>query len=1054
MIKIKFDMYLLFYVCIYISMVCLPADVGTNVTGREHSSGGRVDNSRPPKFNLTAEHVGTFGMIAIQNAKDSAERNRRERGNATPLQSFWTGKNKLAWVMNPKQLAIHQNRRSLVVKSTILSSQEFHEEKHNEYWVEREAREKRKADEKRGYSGVGETQHSMLPPTILPREVIYQQEKTSKRSSEAPKGYHVWNENQALPTCPILSMLNFSIPDISEFDTSPYVVEQRKVSECRTRERKDMLVSKVNKAIDSLSPYLIGDDKRLGRALIRLQSHVEEVEVNDEMLIGNFEKFRERVLEITDKHLSKQDTVMLAARSAADYVWPDDIDEDSKFISNDGGTLDGILGLCKDTNQTHSMSPIRIAMFFGNDPKYPLLDDLVSNGVEIPVEPTFVRRNIPQPTRESQRLLGRQAAKYYGDQRNKHRGIIIDPRVLTKESFELLNYINFHWGSEYDEEGKPKVAGRMLSDATHVEGEGVHPVNSEYQKQAGFDKYCPDGYFQPMAVDLVVALYELAKERQVSVRSMWIKKDDVVNAFCNINWEKKSAMLQCIRISNTKIWITSCCSFGVQVSVPAWDFVAGFPQRKINFLFVNKKGERIGVCMRIVDDFISFLLNDWQEYGTQVTHVTMREMWFEFGWSEKKNVGPTKVAILAGMGVDLARERAFLPAKHFNKLCAALFSFDITIGHPLKSYQKIASLTNRASQVVPNMKCFNEGFNEMLRKWFVNGKSANYTTKLDPKERVMYKTPNSAFKTSITVWRIKLFWMYLDPIKTEVPLMSVLPIEFRHGNVEEDVFNAWTDAGTNRVDQDLSKGYENRVGAIIHVLSRNEDGSPCKHDWCCTSVETKWPFVPGDDCLQNLREYQGPVIAMRLAQVADNFNDTGNKALHPGTVWQWTGDNRSALSWMDKNQAKSRGGQLSNLASSLMNDHFQIQWLPAIWKKSEEMGLADKLSRYDPGAKDSETRVKFLAVLSEEQKMLFLKMRYVDLSQDMFINDLLILCKPDMVNTREMQLLDSVKAVVAVIDLVSTLPTIIPRENSSPLNREEVQDDDSDGDDVEEIFLE
>jgi hypothetical protein len=96
-----------------------------------------------------------------------------------------------------------------------------------------------------------------------------------------------------------------------------------------------------------------------------------------------------------------------------------------------------------------------------------------------------------------------------------------------------------------------------------------------------------------------------------------------------------------------------------------------------------------------------------------------------------------------------------------------------------------------------------------------------------------------------------------------------------------------------------------------------------------------WPFVRNDN-YQNAKEFLAFLLALLSLVV---FRDISNCCIH------WTGDNSSALSWVEKDRCSSSFAQLAFTAFSFLSLRRKIDVVEVNHRPGHLMGAIDALSR-------------------------------------------------------------------------------------------------------------
>jgi hypothetical protein len=168
-------------------------------------------------------------------------------------------------------------------------------------------------------------------------------------------------------------------------------------------------------------------------------------------------------------------------------------------------------------------------------------------------------------------------------------------------------------------------------------------------------------------------------------------------------------------------------------------------------------------------------------------------------------------------------------------------------------------------------------------------------------------------KPAIEMWRMVAISLYVDPILLAVPIASLC----RLVTLPPDYY-VISDAGGP-----LKFGYAiyDSSGVLL---------------WYSALA---WPFAPNNN-YQNAKEF----LAFLIAFVDIILVVAAPKGCHI----HWTGDNVSALSWVDENRCKSNFAQRAFIAFTFLCLRFQIEVADVIHRPGHLMGAIDALSRDNP----------------------------------------------------------------------------------------------------------
>jgi len=446
-----------------------------------------------------------------------------------------------------------------------------------------------------------------------------------------------------------------------------------------------------------------------------------------------------------------------------------------------------------------------------------------------------------------------------------------------------LHFNNSHWTS------KPLTdEGRYLFDCANI-AKGSS-INSDYAFKLAEEKYLP--LHHPTILEILSSAVLLAASLGCALSDLRLYKDDIKSAFGQFNFNPSVCFLLATQVALGVIMIYISGCFGYH----ACPLIFGVFSRAI--CRACRKLCR-GVLFVYVDDLIGFshwsTASDDQAGAQDIILRTFGPMSLA-----KKSVLPCLAGEVLGWFVDLQLGLIRPSDKAIRKLMFAFFTVDLTAKRlPLQQCQMLASLAQRYSLALRGMGNFVTPLHSLC----------GFDLDVKPQGRHVWRRLSSQARLAIEMWRMVAISLYVDPMLLAVPIMSLC----RLSTMPPDYYII-SDAGP------LKFGYAiyDSSGVLL---------------WYSALA---WPFARNNVC-QNAKEFLAFLIA---------FVDIIAVVTAPkGCRIHWTGDNTSALSWVDENRCNSNFAQRAFIAFTFLCLRFQIEVVDVVHRPGYLMGAIDALSR-------------------------------------------------------------------------------------------------------------
>lgn len=454
-------------------------------------------------------------------------------------------------------------------------------------------------------------------------------------------------------------------------------------------------------------------------------------------------------------------------------------------------------------------------------------------------------------------------------------------KALLFRVADLPRQLVLHFNNSHWTPKLDSIFGRYLFDCANI-AEGS-TINSEYAFDVAERQYGKLSH--PTILAILIGAVGLATMLRCPLSDLRLWKDDISGAFGQFNFNPHSCYLLATQVASGIVMIYLSGCFGYH----ACPLIFGVFSRAIARVIALQCAGSVHIY---VDDLIGF-----SHFSVAETDQSMAQGVIIRTFGPKsladKSLLPSLSGEVLGWTIDLASELIRPNDKAIRKLMFAFFSVDLHATRwPLQRCQMLASLAQRYSLALSGMKNFVQPLNNLCGH-VGNMKSVRVS---------------SAAKFAVEMWRVVAICLYACPTSLAVPI-SVLIMD----KTKNPQFYVISDAGP-----DLA-GFAvyDAIGTLLFYSAY------------------EWPFVRNDN-YQNAKEFLAFLLALVSLVV---FRDIKDCCIH------WTGDNSSALSWVDKQRCSSSFAQLAFTAFSFLSLRRKIDVIEVKHRPGHLMGAIDALSR-------------------------------------------------------------------------------------------------------------
>jgi hypothetical protein len=586
-------------------------------------------------------------------------------------------------------------------------------------------------------------------------------------------------------------------------------------------------------------------------------------------------KLSSRVMEIC-LSASRGDVVREAESDANGFQLPAEVFTRDSQALHRSGSLSALIRSRHDQMQHSRFNVASCMEIFQGDPEFSTLLSLACAGAVIDVAPDFYPTPTSDPPRRLMQRLPHTLARHVFKLWLGHAVLVLPVQDLT--DIPQLHINNLHWCPK---PGAPE--GRLLGDCSNREF-GV-ALNSDCAKDLIESRY--GSLYHPTIGDLIRMIFRVASSHPDGVASLLLWKEDISGAFGQYNHHVDAVPYLAFDIGDGLVMLYLVGMFGWTGS----PFVFGVFSRALKRQCNLRMAGEVDVY---VDDFMGVSPSDVALADQRHTREVITSALGPSAINVEKTMPPSRSAEFIGWLIDLDSQSLRPNDRGICKLVACFFGCQLSRPFSLHQFQVLASLACRYSQGLTGMRPFVQPLYAMTRGW--------------PSSKVK-KTPSSAAKLAIVIWRAACLILLAQPHRLAVPLASVVrdPDSWSHYII--------SDAGP------LALGV-----AVYERLSNT----------CLGHASYTLPYEAAESRFQNVREYHGLILGEVMLCM-----------LHiRHTHILWRGDNVAALSWARKNCCSSSAAQRAFIAHSWMAILSGNVLVDAIHQAGTTMGDIDGLSRY------------------------------------------------------------------------------------------------------------
>ena len=265
------------------------------------------------------------------------------------------------------------------------------------------------------------------------------------------------------------------------------------------------------------------------------------------------------LLEKLTTQFSRAEAERLALADAGEYcITEERLDRDIAHLRK-VGSLEAVIQHYHTQHQESGPNPTRVTEYLSADPKFPLIQQIVTKGAQIDTPPEFTPNARIAPFRNLQKRLAPVYHKAVAGMHDTNKVLLFRVSDLTAADRERIHMANeYHWRPE-----PGKVAGRPLLDCSNAPV-GQIPLNSDFTRVQGIQRY--QRVQLPTLREVVQHWDTYRQTRNLQWNDMWMFKADITGCFNQLFWNAATCLLMGFLLGATLLMIMITCGFGVAVT--------------------------------------------------------------------------------------------------------------------------------------------------------------------------------------------------------------------------------------------------------------------------------------------------------------------------------------------------------------------------------------------------------------------------------------------------------------------------------------------------------
>jgi len=653
-------------------------------------------------------------------------------------------------------------------------------------------------------------------------------------------------------------------------------------------------------AVDMTSDEL---DQHLGK-VIQMAKRFSPLLFNGlECNVSELEKYQAELvtilLALRKKYKKGADEAIAAAAARRDpsSTWEtfDFAKDIGDLRSKCNNSLVDLITLRQQEQRSRRINLEKVKLVMGDYPDFRRAAKVVDKGIHVWTDPKY-RKSPYEPFRKQELVLqgviclnGRQAWA-------KGQCVIFKEEDLTASQLRHINFNSTFWVRKVGKE-----LGRICLDGSNRTDDRM-PVNGGIAKELAIKK-TDKVFFKSMP--RIVYQYILYKVKMgVPWSEIWLWTEDITDYFPQFKFYPRSALHMGRRVAEGVILIDMFGNMGPTGTPGATQLVG-------NGLLWKIQQDAKGPVELHVDDFNGCGTKEDSFHDFTLTQSLTREAFNPEAISEKKHQWSQKLVLL-GYLVDMLRPggAGISPKPEaVEKLMDMLINFDPAARHTLHDWQARASMVENYSHVWIGLRTYVQEFHHQVALCTPKARDEQLGYN---KKRVKTAKGTASLQFAVEVWRVHLILAWKDPERFSVPLEQYCAF-----NGLGFLPDKWLG---------ISDACDKRIAVAIWEVNSSVPVTSTDHltliAWMSVPLHYKWKKKTKTSKFQNYLEYIGTVLQFILANIICPLSERPDDNPLVIKVLQ---DNKTALSWQQKNKCCSQHSQLACWGLTYMKIHSRIE---------------------------------------------------------------------------------------------------------------------------------
>jgi len=381
-------------------------------------------------------------------------------------------------------------------------------------------------------------------------------------------------------------------------------------------------------------------------------------------------------LNILRTSYSRKELEAKAIRKCKDFVVPAEMLTRDTEALHRCGSIRELIASRLAANKPNRFNGEKAKTMFGEDTDFVRIFDIATHGARLELPPEFVHTLEPRPIRSIQNRMPLVFQSHVHKLWDAGHALFIENAAIKKASdYALTHNSQAHWIAQPNYINKEQ--GRFAIDPSNTD-EGFWALNNPGAKLLGQQRYGSAVYVSIQ--DYATEWAEYLQRTGYAMQECMLYKDDMDNAFGQIDLSPESAMLMCIPIGDTH-------------SGTCIQFTGNFGEQRMPVIFqvgISAPSVRLirskisGVMLGYVDDHVGMAHESVVHQDKAIGQATLRQAICDTIIAPKKDEPPALEQDVIGYHVSMLSGLIRPTDRACDKLLLVFLTCVVTDPYPLK----------------------------------------------------------------------------------------------------------------------------------------------------------------------------------------------------------------------------------------------------------------------------------------------------------------------------------------------------------------------------------